>query len=112
MKNLPYFGGGACKKQEIHLSFKGNLKELEFVSFEDFCKRADKILLTYIKYKNEIPLIGYKQYIYNKKLNENEKLNEAMKDKCFEWIMSSEYDEISMNDLYSLLGMEKKGKNK
>ncbi len=112
MLNLPYYKGGTCKKTEIHLSFKGNLKELEFISFEDFCNRADKILCTYIRNKKDIPLLEYKKYIYDKKLNDDEKLNEAMKDKCFEWIMSSEYDEISMNDLYSLLGMEKKGKHK
>lgn len=110
MKNLPYYKGGTCERQEYHLSFKGNLKELEFNDFEDFCKRANKILSTFMKYENEISLTSYKKYIYNKKLNENPKLNEALKDKCFEWILSSEYDDISMNDLYSLLGMIKKGK--
>lgn len=110
MKNLPYFEGGTCKKNKNKLSFKGNLKALEFDDFNDFCNRADKILYTYTKYKKNINLTEYKSYIYNKTLSSNEQLDNAMKDKCFEWIISLEYDDISINDLYSLLGLEKKGK--
>lgn len=110
MKNLPYYKGGTRQKQEYHLLFNGNLKELEFDTFEEFCKRANKILYTYTKYKKEINFVAYKQYIYNKKLNINTKLDNAMKDKCIEWLLSLEYEDISINDLYSLLGMAKKGK--
>ena len=110
MKNLPYFKGGTRQKQEYRLSFKGNLKELEFSDFEDFCNRAETILYIYTKYK--VDRHSYKEYIYGKKLHENKKIDNSLKDKCFEWIMSSEYDEVSMNDLYSLLGMIKKGKRK
>lgn len=110
MKNLPYHKGGSCEKQKIELSFSGNLKELEFDTFEDFCKRANEILYVYTKYKKQIKLIEYKTYIYNKTLSQNKQLDNAMKDKCFEWIISLDYDEITINDLYSLLGLEKKGK--
>lgn len=108
MKNLPLYEGGTRQKQEYHLSFKGNLKELEFTDFEDFCTRADIILYTYTKYQNEVDLRAYKDYIYKKEFNTS--LDEALKDKCFEWILSNEYDSISKNDLYSLLGMIKRGK--
>lgn len=108
MKNLPYYKGGTCEKQENHLSFKGNLKELEFSTFEDFCKRADKILYIYTKYKKQINLKEYKKYIYSKTLDNEYRMSEAMKDKCFEWIISLDYDTINKNDLYSLLGKAKK----
>ena len=108
MKNLPYFKGGTCEKQKNKLLFKGNLKELEFTDFEDFCNRAVAILNTYKKYK--VDRHSYKEYIYSKNFNTN--LDSAIKDKCFEWILSSEYEKISKNDLYSLLGLVKKGKNK
>lgn len=108
MKNLPYYKGGTRQKQEYHLSFKGNLQELEFTDYEDFCNRADEILATYIKYQTESIRKAYKNYIYSKQFNTN--LDDALKDKCYEWILSSEYEIISKNDLYSLLGMIKKGK--
>lgn len=107
MKNLPYFKGGTRQKQEYHLSFKGSLKELEFDNYEDFCKRADEILYTYTKYK--VDRHSYKKYIYSRKLSDEPTMDNALKDKCFEWIISNEYEKIDKNDLYSLLGMIKKG---
>ena len=109
MKNLPYYKGGTCEKPKSHLSFNGHLKELKFSTFEDFCNRADKIIYTYMKYKKDIDLKAYKEYIYSKKLCSNERLDNAMKDKCFEWIISYEYEDITLNDLYALLGLYKKG---
>ena len=110
MKNLPYFRGGTCEEQEIELSFNGSLKALEFSTFEEFCNNADEILYTYTKHKKVINLKEYKKYIYSKKLCDDPKMDNAMKEKCFEWILSFEYDDISKNDLYSLLGKYKKGK--
>ena len=109
MKNLPYLKGGTCEKRENHISFRGELKKLMFIDFEEFCNRADEILYTYTKYKKDISLIAYKEYIYSKILSQDKKMDNAMKEKCFEWILSSEYEQISTNDLYSLLGMAKKG---
>lgn len=108
MKNLPYYKGGTRQKQKFHLSFKGNLKELEFTDYEDFCNRADEILKAYTKCKNTLIRKAYKEYIYSKQFNTN--LEDALKDKCYEWILSGEYEKVSKNDLYSLLGMIKKGK--
>lgn len=110
MKNLPYFKGGTCEKTKIILSFNRELKELEFTSFEDFCKRAEIIFYTYSKNKKIINLSAYKKYIYSKKLSDSPRMDNAMKDKCLEWILSSEYEPISKNDLYSLLGLSRKGK--
>lgn len=110
MKNLPYYKGGTCEKQINGLSFKGNLKALQFETFEEFCNRAEEILYYYTKYKTEINLIAYKKYIYSKKLSNDFKMDNAMKDKCYEWILSLDYDIVQINDLYSLLGREKKGK--
>ena len=102
--------GGTCEKRKKIISFKGNLKTLQFNTFEEFCSNADKILYTYTKYRKEINLMAYKEYIYSRNLDENEQLNNAMRDKCFEWIISLEYDNISKNDLYSLLDLSKKGR--
>lgn len=112
MKNLPYYKGGTCEKQEFDLSFSGHLKELEFIDFEDFCKRADEILYTYEKYKKEVNLIAYKKYIYSKRLDDEEKLDITMKEKCLEWVLSLDYDPLEKNVLYSILGMAKKGNKK
>jgi hypothetical protein len=109
MKNLPYFKGGYCEKPKNHLSFNGKFNVLQFTDFEDFVNRADEIIYTYMKYKNEIDLMAYKDYIYSKKLNDNPAWDNAIKDKCFEWIISYEYEDITINDLYSLLGVIKKG---
>lgn len=110
MKNLPYFKGGTCEKPKYRLSFRGSLKQLEFKTYEEFCNRADIILNTYIKNKNQINIHAYKEYIYSKTLSDDKRLDNAMKDKCFEWIMSYEYEILKNNDLYSLLGKAKKGK--
>lgn len=110
MKNLPYFKGGTCKKAKTHISFIGNLKALKFDTFEEFCNNADRILYTYTKYKKQINLVAYKDYIYSKTLSQNYNLDIVMKEKCFEWILSLEYDDMQKNDLYALLGREKKGK--
>lgn len=109
MKNLPYFKGGTCTKQKNRLSFKGSLEQLEFETFEEFCNKADIILNTYIRNKDKIDIHAYKEYIYSKTLDSDKRLDNAMKDKCFEWIMSYEYEVLRNNDLYSLLGKSKKG---
>lgn len=109
MKNLPYWGG-TCKKEKNILSFKGHLKALQFNTFEEFCNNAEEILYTYTKYQKEVNLCAYKRYIYSKKLDSRNEIDNAMKDKCFEWILSLEYQDTTINDLYSLLGLSKKGK--
>lgn len=112
MKNLPLYKGGTCKNRDYTISFNGNLKNLEFTTFEEFCNRADEILYTYMRYKKDINLIGYKKYIYEHKFCDNEALDNAAKDKCFEWILSLEYEHIPKNDLYTMLGLINKEKNK
>ena len=112
MKNLPYYKGGTCKKVEYNISFSGNLKKLKFETFEDFCERADEILYTYTKYKNQINFMAYKTYIYKHKFCDNETLDNALKDKCFEWIMSIDYEPLEKNVLYGMLGKMKKEKKK
>lgn len=111
MKNSPYFNrGGTCEIRKYTLSFKGDLKELEFTTFKDFVKRADKIIYVYNKHIKEIDLKAYKDYIYSKKLNKEKSIDNAMKEKCFEWIISYQYHDTTINDLYSILGMVKGGK--
>ena len=54
-------------------------------------------------------MIEYKNYIYYQhKFSNNDRVDLAAKDKCFEWIMSYEYEKLSKNDLYSLLGKIRK----
>lgn len=110
MKNLPYYKGGTCEKQKYRLSFNGNLKNLEFSTYEEFCCKAELIFYTFSRYRKEVNFIAYKEYIYSKKLDDDPRLNNAMHDKCLEWILGCEYEPISLNDLYSLIGIAKKGK--
>lgn len=102
--------GGSCKEKGNSLSFMGISKKLQFETFEEFCSRADEILEEFIEATNkkQLRLLDYKNYIYKHKFCNNESLNLAAKDKCFEWIMSYEYDKLSKNDLYSLLGKIRK----
>ena len=102
--------GGYCKEQENSLSFMGLNKKLQFETFEEFCSRADEILheFTMAMYKNQFKLLDYKNYIYKHKFSNNDRVDLAAKDKCFEWIMSYEYEKLSKNDLYSLLGKIRK----
>jgi len=108
MKNLPYYKGGTCEKTQYHISFNGDLKDLQFDTFEDFCQRADEILYTFMKHEKEIDLVSYKKYIYDHDFCENDTLNNAIKDKCYEWILSYKYDEMKKNVLYAMLGLLKK----
>ena len=107
MKNQPC-RGGYCETSKNRLSFKGRLNALEFDTFEDFCSRCDEIIYVFEKYKNEIDLSEYKAYIYKHKFCNNEQLNNAICDKCFEWIISYDYEPLAKNTLYALLGLKRK----
>jgi hypothetical protein len=108
MKNNP--GGGSCKEQENSLSFMGISKKLQFETFEEFCNRADELLEEYKLelIDDKINMLNYKRYIYSRKFCNNESLNLTAIEKCFEWIMSYEYEKLNKNDLYSLLGKIRK----
>lgn len=90
------------------------LKEkLKFETFTEFCNRADEILEAF-KIATIYPRFSineYKNYIYKgHKFSDNYERDMLAKDKCFEWLMSYMYEDMSINDLYSVLGQLKKGK--
>lgn len=90
------------------------LKEkLKFETFTEFCNRADEILEAF-KIATMYPhfsISEYRKYIYNQhKFSDNYERDMLAKDKCFEWLMSYKYEDMSINDLYSVLGQLKKGK--
>jgi len=88
-------------------------EELEFDDFGDFCNRADKILESFkerVK-KEEISISDYKRYIYEEhKFCDNELMDMTAKDKCWQWIMSYEYEPMDKNDLFCVLGNIRKDK--
>lgn len=90
------------------------LKEkLRFQTFTEFCNRASEILETF-KIATMYPQFSireYQKYIYNQhKFSDNYERDMLAKDKCYEWLMSYKYEDMSLNDLYSVLGQLKKGK--
>lgn len=99
--------GGTCKNIESSLSFKGLNKKLQFETYEEFCNRADEILDIFriLIHDPRFSMVEYKNYIYYQhKFCESFMNDLAAKDKCFEWLMSYEYEYISKNDLYAMLG--------
>ena len=105
-------GGGYCKKEQNKLSFIGTLQQrLIFDSFEEFYNRADEILETF-KVLLENPRFNWKEYknyiYYQHRFCEDYSIDMQAKDKCFEWIMSYEYEYVSKNDLKSVLGQIRK----
>ena len=88
-------------------------EKLKFETFTEFCNRADEILYIFkILVKNNLlNWKEYKKYIYEKhKFSDNEERDLLVKDKCWLWLMSYEYEPMEKNDLYSTLGYLKKGK--
>lgn len=83
-------------------------EELKFETFTDFCSRADEILDAF--YNEDVNWKMYKNYIYNEhKFSDNNERDQLIKDKCWCWMMSREYEPMLKNDLYSVLGQLKKG---
>ena len=83
-----------------------NYEELLFKTFNDFCKRADVILLNFKKAMNDpsFNYLNYKRYIYNEhKFCKGEYRDYLVKDAIWEWLMSYEYEKKSKEDLYKLL---------
>ena len=88
------------------------INKLRFETFTEFCRRADEILDTFImlRKENKVSNKEYKKYIYeNHKFSDNQERDLLIKDKCWSWMMSSEYEVMCKNDLYSVLGQLKKG---
>ena len=102
--------GGYCKCNENSLSFIGLNERLQFETFEEFCNRADEILEIFktLMKDSRFKMLEYKNYIYEHKFCDNFNYDLAAKEKCFEWLMSYEYEEVSKNDLYSILGRIRK----
>ena len=82
-----------------------------FDSFEEFYNRADEILETF-KVLLENPRFNWKEYknyiYYQHRFCEDYSIDMQAKDKCFEWIMSYQYEYVSKNDLKSVLGQIRK----
>lgn len=77
-------------------------KELYFKTFNEFCKRAYEIRLIFlieIKLHN-ITYAEYRDYIYdNHFFSNNKNINETIKEKCWEWCLSLEYEPMQFYDL-------------
>lgn len=82
-----------------------------YEDYEDFCKRAVELKKAYaIRSSTPFFLIGiYRDYIYSHK--EGTRYDETLNNKCFEWILSTTYEPMDINDLYSMLGQIRRGKS-
>lgn len=93
---------------------KKELKEkLMFETFTEFCERADEILQTFkdAMMYHEFSMSEYRNYIYKQhKFSNNSNRDIAVKDKCWEWLMTYKYEDMSKNDLYCTLGQLRKGR--
>lgn len=80
-----------------------------YEDYEDFCKRADELKKAYaIRSSTPFFLIGiYRDYIYSHK--QGTRFDETLNNKCFEWILSTTYEPMDKNDLYSMLGQIRRG---
>ena len=84
-------------------------EKVKFETFTEFCDKAEQILNCF--YDEKINWKDYKKYIYEEhKFSDNEERDQLIKDKCWCWMMSREYEPMKKNDLYCVLGQLKKGR--
>lgn len=83
-------------------------EKLEFEDFSDFCSRADEILEEFKRRveSGELNISKYRKYIYDEHtFCNNELMDMTAKDKCWQWLMSYEYEPMDKNDLFCILGI-------
>ena len=91
----------------------GKYKDIEFVTFTEFCENMDKLLYYFKKYsrRKDFNLKEIRDYIYNDHNFSDSKMYDTdAKNKCWEWFMSYKYEKVPKNDMYSCLGHIKKGR--
>lgn len=84
--------------------------EMKYKTFTEFCNRAYELRELY-DIQVDTPLFlmeQYRNYVYLH--NCDKRYGERINDICWDWLLSNCYDEININDLYSMLGNIKKGK--
>ena len=87
--------------------------KINFETYSEFCSNCDDILndFTMASLFPTFNLKHYRDYVYlDHSFSDNKKTDEMVKDKIWEYLMSYKYDYFNKNDLFSVLGMLKKGK--
>lgn len=82
-------------------------KELEYQDFYEFCERANELRDLYA-IKSDTPsflMFKYRDYIYSH--DYKSRYSETINNMCWTWLLSTTYEEMNINDLYSLLGIVK-----
>ena len=84
-------------------------KRLQYNSFTEFCNRAKELRGLYAIKENTNPFLleKYRDYVYSHRYNS--RYEEAINNICWDWLLSNCYEEVNINDLYSMLGQIKKG---
>ena len=84
--------------------------KLRYETFTEFCNRAYELRELYCIQDDTPPFLMelYREYIYSHKYHK--RYEEAINNLCWEWLLSNCYEEVNINDLYSMLGQIKKGK--
>ena len=85
-------------------------KKMSYETFTEFCERAYELRELYDIQDDTPPFLMdiYRAYVYSH--NFSERYGDSANDLCWDWLLSNCYDEIDMNDLYSMLGNIKRGK--
>lgn len=85
-------------------------KEMKYQTFTEFCDRAYELRELYAIDDDTTPFLMdiYRAYVFSH--NFDKRLGNAANELCWDWLLSSYYDEMDINDLYSMLGQIKKGK--
>lgn len=82
---------------------------MKWETFSEFCNRANELRELY-QIRVDTPsflLKEYRDYIYT---HDYGRYSDLVNGKCWEWLLSNVYEPMSKNDLYSVLGLMRKGR--
>lgn len=85
-------------------------KEMKYDTFTEFVNRAEELREMYAIRDNTPSFLmdEYRNYVYSHVFKS--RYEDAINNLCWDWLLSNCYDDVSINDLYSMLGQIKKGK--
>ena len=85
-------------------------EKLNYSTFTEFCDRAYELRELYNIQDDTPPFLMeiYRIYVYSH--NFDKRYGNSINNLCWDWLLSNCYEEVNINDLYSMLGQIKKGK--
>lgn len=84
------------------------IDKMKWETFTDFVNRAYELRDLYCIKDNTPSFLmdKYRDYVYSHKYYRN---SEAINNICWNWLLSNAYEDMPINDLYSMLGNYKRG---